>query len=82
MYNFDTKLALRTNYGAVDLNAVMRNGNSKTTASYTADIKANNLNIGALTKQPETVGNISLTAHVKGLGLDPKKRACNLAATW
>lgn len=72
MYNFDTKLGLRTTYGAVDLNAVMRNGNSKTAASYTADIKANNLNVGALTKQPQTVGNISLTAHVKGHGLNPK----------
>jgi hypothetical protein len=73
MYNFDTKLSLRTNYGAVDLNGGMRNGSSKTAASYIADIKANNLNIGALSKQPRTVGNISLTAHVKGRGLDPKK---------
>jgi hypothetical protein len=75
MYNFDTKLGLRTNYGAIDLNAGMRNGNSKTAASYIADIKANNVNAGALTKQPQTVGNISLTAHVKGRGLDPKTAA-------
>ena len=72
MYNFETKLGLRTNYGAVDLNAAMRNGNNKTAASYIADIKANNLNVGALTKQPQTVGNVSLTAHIKGRGLDPK----------
>ncbi len=73
MYNFDTKLSLRTSYGAVDLNAGMRNGGSKTAASYIASIKTNNLNIGALSKQPQTVGNVSLLAHVKGRGLDPKK---------
>jgi len=73
MYNFTTKLGLRTTYGAIDLNAVMKNGNSKTNASYSANIKANNLNVGALTKQPQTVGAISLTANVKGTGLNPKK---------
>ncbi|BAU55349.1 hypothetical protein MgSA37_03533 [Mucilaginibacter gotjawali] len=73
MYNFATKLGLRTTYGALDVDAVMKNGNNKTTASYSANIKANNLNVGALTKQPQTVGNISLTATVKGTGLDPKK---------
>lgn len=73
MYNFDTKLGLRTNYGAVDLIAGMRNGNSKDAASYTADIKTNNLNLGALTKQPQTVGDLALSAHLKGRGLDPKK---------
>lgn len=72
MSDFDTKLGLRTNYGAIDLNAGMRNGNSKAAASYVADIKANNLNVGALTKQQQTVGNVSLTAHIKGRGLDPK----------
>jgi hypothetical protein len=73
MYNFNTHLVLRTNYGAVDLNAAMKNGNSQTAAAYIADIKVNNLNAGALTKQPQMVGNLSLTAHVKGTGLDPKK---------
>jgi hypothetical protein len=73
MYTFDTRLALRTNLGAVDLNATMKNGDKKQSAAYTAIIKVNNLNAGALTKQPQTVGNISLTANIKGTGLDPKK---------
>jgi len=73
MYNFTTKLGLRTNYGAMDLDATMKNGNSKTAASYSANIKANNLGVGALLKQTQTFGNMSLTAHIKGTGLDPKK---------
>lgn len=73
MYNFNTKMNLRSSYGAVDLVAAMKNGNSKTAASYTANIRANDLNVGALTKQPQMVGSITLTANVKGSGLDPKK---------
>lgn len=73
MYNFNTKLNLRSSYGAVDLVANMKNGNKKGSAAYTANIKANNLNVGALTKQPQTVGSITLTATIKGTGLDPKK---------
>jgi hypothetical protein len=72
MYDFTTRLGLRTNYGAVDLNATMKNGNSKTQAAYNADIKVNNLNAGALTKQPQMVGNLTLNAHVSGIGLNPK----------
>jgi hypothetical protein len=71
--NFTTKLGLRSSYGAVDLDATMKNGSSKTGASYSANIKANDLNVGALTKQPQMVGKITLTANVKGTGLDPKK---------
>ncbi|MCR8559759.1 translocation/assembly module TamB domain-containing protein [Mucilaginibacter sp. BJC16-A38] len=73
MYTFNTKMNLRSTYGAVDLVAAMKNGNNKATASYSANIKANNLNVGALTKQPQTVGSITLTATIKGAGLDPKK---------
>ena len=45
----------------------------KTKATYTANIKVNELNVGALTKQPQTAGNITLSANIKGTGLDPKK---------
>jgi hypothetical protein len=73
MYDFNTKMNLRSTYGAVDLVAAMKNGNKKESASYTANIKANNLNVGALTKQPQMVGSVTLTATIKGAGLDPKK---------
>jgi hypothetical protein len=73
MYNFNTKMGLRSSYGAVDLTAAMKNGDHKGRESYTANIKANNLNVGALIKQPQTVGSITVTANVKGVSLDPKK---------
>jgi hypothetical protein len=72
MKDFNTKMALRSSYGAVDLTAQMKNGSSKTNAVYSADIKVNNLNVGALTKQPQMVGNITLSANIKGTGIDPK----------
>jgi hypothetical protein len=72
MNNFNTRLGLRSSDGAVDLTARMKNGNKKASASYSANIKANNLNVGALTKQPQTVGALTLTANIDGTGLDPK----------
>jgi hypothetical protein len=73
MYNFNTRMGLRSTYGAVDLTAAMKNGNKKGQASYSASIKANNLNVGALTRQPQNVGSLTLTANITGTGLDPKK---------
>ncbi|HEY8927992.1 MAG TPA: translocation/assembly module TamB domain-containing protein [Mucilaginibacter sp.] len=73
MYDFNTKLGLRSSYGAVDLDATMKNRNHAGREIYAAKIKANNLNVGALTKQPQTVGSITLSANVKGVSLDPKK---------
>ena len=73
MNNFSTRMGLRSTYGAVDLNATLKNGDSKTAAAYTANIKANDLNVGAFIKQQQTVGKITLTATIKGTGLDPKK---------
>ncbi|MFD0794984.1 translocation/assembly module TamB domain-containing protein [Mucilaginibacter litoreus] len=72
MKNFNTKMALRSSYGAVDLTAQMRSGRRKGSETYSANIKANNLNVGALTKQPQTVGFITLRANISGAGLDPK----------
>ncbi|SDP62470.1 Family of unknown function [Mucilaginibacter sp. OK268] len=73
MTNFDTKIALRSSYGAVDLVAAMKNGEHKGKEIYTAHIKANDLNVGALTKQPQMVGKITMDANLKGVSLDPKK---------
>ncbi|WP_457128081.1 translocation/assembly module TamB domain-containing protein [Mucilaginibacter sp. HD30] len=78
MNSFNTKLNLRSSYGAVDLIAAMKNGSSKKNATYAADIRANQLNIGALTKQPQMVGMVTMTAKVKGRGLDPKTASINL----
>jgi hypothetical protein len=71
--SFTTKLSLRSTYGAVDLNATMQNGNNKAIAAYSAIIKVNDLDVGALTKQPQMVGKITVNANIKGTSLDPKK---------
>lgn len=73
MYNFNTKLNLRSTYGAMDLVASLKNGNNKNRATYSANIKANQFNVGALTKQPKMVGMVTMSANVKGVSLDPKK---------
>jgi len=72
MYTFNTKMSLRSSLGAVDLQAVLRNGNNKNAATYNANIKVNSLNIGAITKQPKMVGTITLSTSISGTGLNPK----------
>jgi TamB, inner membrane protein subunit of TAM complex len=72
MKNFNTKITIRSSDGAVDLSAAM-NMSHKGNETYTASIKTNNLNVGALTKQSQMVGNITLAVNVKGRGIDPKK---------
>lgn len=72
MYNFNTRMTLRSSDGAVDLVASMKNGDKKGHEIYAANIKTNNLNVGALTKQPKTVGNITLAMNVKGISTNLK----------
>ena len=72
MKTFNTKMALRSSYGAVDLVAAMKSGKRKGSEVYSANIKANNLNVGALTKQPQMVGFVTMKANISGTGLDPK----------
>jgi hypothetical protein len=72
MKNFNTKMNLRSSYGAVDLVAAMKSGKRKGSETYSANIKANNLNVGALTKQPQMVGMVTMSTNISGAGLDPK----------
>jgi hypothetical protein len=72
MANFSTKLALRSSLGSADVNAQMKNGTNKQKAMYSAKVNINQLNIGALTKQPEQVGSVTLSTTISGTGLDPK----------
>jgi hypothetical protein len=71
MTNFNTRLNLRSSYGAADVDAIY-NGARKGHESYNADIKMHDLNVGALTKQPQMVGRVTLNAKVKGTGINPK----------
>jgi len=79
MNNFITKFNLRSTYGGADVLASMKNGNSKTGASYSANIKAADLNVGAITKQPQMVGKVTLAANIKGTGFDPKRASMRLS---
>ena len=72
MNNFNTRMNLRSSYGAVDMTATMKNMNLKNRAVYTASIKTNNFNAGALIKQPQNVGRLTLSTTIAGAGLDPK----------
>jgi len=72
MTSFTTKMVLRSSLGNADLDAQMKNGSNKKNATYSAKININNLNVGALTKQPQTAGNVTLSANIKGKGIDPK----------
>jgi hypothetical protein len=71
MTNFNTKMALRSSLGAADVNAIY-NGARKGHETYTADLKLNDVNVGALTKQPQMVGKVTMKARVRGMGIDPK----------
>jgi hypothetical protein len=70
-------MALRSSDGSIDLTAAM-NGNRKGSETYSANIKMSELDVGALTKQPQNVGKLTLTAEIKGAGLDPKKASLQL----
>ncbi|HTD41360.1 MAG TPA: hypothetical protein VK671_12115, partial [Mucilaginibacter sp.] len=72
MVSFSTKLALRSSLGNADVDAQIKNGNNKKNATYSAKINVNNLNVGALIKQPQTAGNVTLSANITGTGIDPK----------
>ena len=72
MANFNTKLALRSSLGSADVNAQMKNGTNKQKAAYSAKVNINQLNIGALTKQSQQVGSVTLSTTISGTGLDPK----------
>jgi hypothetical protein len=72
MKDLNTKLILRSSYGAIDAIAHVKNADDMKELAYTANVKVNNLNAGALTKQPQMVGHLTLSANVKGSGIDPK----------
>ncbi|WP_462264707.1 translocation/assembly module TamB domain-containing protein [Mucilaginibacter sp.] len=75
MNDFNTRLNLRSSLGNLSAVASAKNimSKNKNSASYSADIKADNLNAGALIKQPQMVGRVTATINVKGRGLDPKR---------
>ncbi|MDO3625963.1 translocation/assembly module TamB domain-containing protein [Mucilaginibacter sp. BT774] len=72
MANFNTKLALKSSLGSADVDAQMKNGTNKKKATYSAHVNLNQLNVGALTKQPQQLGSFTLSTEISGTGIDPK----------
>ncbi len=74
MNDFNTNLSLRSSYGSLSAVASVKNlmSKNKIAAAYSASIKTNGLNAGALIKQPQMAGKLTLALNVKGSGTDPK----------
>ncbi|WP_345953179.1 translocation/assembly module TamB domain-containing protein [Mucilaginibacter sp. PAMB04168] len=80
MANLATQMNLRSSYGSADVTANVKNATNINRIQYAAKVRVNNLNAGALTKQPQTVGRLTLTANVEGAGADPKHLNVRFAA--
>ncbi len=78
--NFNTNLALRSNYGNIHAIAGMSSGSKKGSEVYNADVKMDNFNVGRLIKQEKTVGRLTLNAKVKGSGTTVKNANATLSA--
>lgn len=70
--NFNTKLSFKSSLGSADVAAQMKNGTNKQKAAYSAHVDLNQLNVGALTKQPQQLGTVTLSTEISGTGIDPK----------
>lgn len=81
MKNFSTDLSLRSSDGDADLVATLNSAAGKGREAYSATLKTHKLNVGALTKQPQMLGNITVTANIKGEGTDPKKASLQFEGT-
>lgn len=68
--NFDTNLNLNSSYGNAKVKAKF-DRRVKDRETYDADVTLNDFNIGKLITNPQ-VGKVTLTAKVKGKGLNPK----------
>jgi hypothetical protein len=80
MKDLTTQMNLRSSYGSADVAAHVKNAMDMKRIAYDARVKVNNLNAGALTKQPQMVGRLTLTANAKGVGADPKHLNVQFAA--
>ncbi len=77
--NFNTNLALASNYGMAKINAGF-DQRIKNKEKYNAIVDINNFDVGKLIKN-DSLGKITLKANVKGIGLDPKTATATLDGT-
>ncbi len=70
MKNAAANLVLNTSLGSATVDGTVSNAADKANAQYNANISTRNLNIGALTKQPQNVGSVSAAFKVSGRGYE------------
>lgn len=68
--NFNTNLNLASSYGSANIKAAF-DRRVKDRENYDADVTLNDFNVGQLIKNKQ-VGKVTVTAKVKGTGLNPK----------
>ncbi len=78
MTNFNTGLNINTDMGAAKLLANMKG--AKGSETYAAKLDLQNFNVGRLIQMDSTLGRLTLTADVKGKGLDMKKASASFNA--
>lgn len=64
-------LAVNTSLGSAKVTGNIANATDKARATYAANVAVNDLNVGAITQQPQNVGIITASFAVKGRGFDP-----------
>ena len=78
MENIAAALNLATSLGSAKLNGKISNASDKINARYAATISATDLNVGAITQQPENVGIVNASFTVNGTGYDLEKANASL----
>ncbi|WP_432713583.1 translocation/assembly module TamB domain-containing protein, partial [Pedobacter sp.] len=76
--NFNTGFNINTDMGSAKLLASMKGAKGR--ENYNANINLNNFNMGRLLQMDSVLGRLTLTAQVKGTGLDMKKANASLNA--
>ncbi len=77
MEQFESHLNVRSDLGRIALNAQMTGGKGR--EDYQANLQLIDFDAGRLLKQ-DSLGRVSASAHVKGLGLDPKTLQADIKA--
>jgi translocation and assembly module TamB len=72
LQDLDIDAALDSDFGGGAFKGTLKNITADQNQTYDGQIVLNDFDVGKLTKQPETVGKLTLNAKIVGSGLDPK----------
>ena len=77
---FTTNMHINSGFGSGDVNGTFKNLANKSRASYDGTVSAQQFDIGRLLRREDEIGKISLTAKMKGSGMDPKTATMQIEA--